>query len=78
MSTGLVGMPKFVDLGVRCTVLLRSEIRLGQRIRLTSEAYPATDGEYVIYRLSFDLANRDGPFYYILEASNPDLGRLVA
>lgn len=78
ISTGLVGIPEFVDLGVRCTVLLGSEIRIGQRIRLTSDAYPSTDGEYVIYRLGFDLANRDSPFYYILEASNPDLGKKAA
>ena len=78
ISTGLVGIPEFVDLGVRCTVLLSSEIRLGQKIRLTSAAYPSTDGDYVIYRLGFDLANRDSPFYYILEASNPDLGKKAA
>ncbi len=75
IDTGLVGIPEFIDLGVRCTVLLTTEIRLGQTIRLTSAAYPAVDGEYVIYRLGFNLANRDSPFYYILEASNPDLGR---
>ncbi len=75
IETGLVGIPEFIDLGVRCTVLLSSEIRLGQRIRLVSAAYPAVDGDYVIYRLGFDLANRDSPFYYIVEASNPDLGK---
>lgn len=78
IDTGLVGIPEFIDLGVRCTVLLRSEIRLGQRIQLTSAAYPAVDGAYVIYRLGFDLANRDSPFYYIVEASNPDLGKKAA
>lgn len=78
IGTGLIGIPEFVGRDVRCTVLLTSEIRLGQRIRLSSLAYPAVDGEYIIYRLSFDLATRDTPFYYILEAVNPDIGREAA
>jgi len=75
IDTGLIGIPEFLNLGVRCTVLLTHQIRLGQQIHLTSEAYPATDGFYVIYRLGFDLATRDTPFYYTLTAHNPDLAR---
>lgn len=78
INTGLIGIPEFVGRDVRCTVLLTSEIRLGQRIQLSSLAYPAVDGEYIIYRLTFDLANRDSPFYYIIEAVNPDIGRKAA
>lgn len=78
IDNGLVGIPEFVDLGVRCNVLLKSEIRLGQQIDLSSAAYPAVTGKYVIYRLGFDLANRDSPFYYIVEAANPDLGKKAA
>lgn len=78
INTGMVRIPEFVDLGVRCTVLLSSEIRLGQTVRVSSLAYPAVDGDYIVYRLGFDLSNRDSPFYYIVEASNPDLGKKVA
>lgn len=69
INTGLVGIPEFVGLGVRCKVILTSEIRVGQRVRVSSLAYPAVDGDYVVYRLDFDLANRELPFYYILEGS---------
>lgn len=78
IDTGLVGTPEFVDLGVRCNVLLSSEIKLGQRIQLTSANYPATNGQYVIYKLGFDLATRDSPFFYIVEATNPELGKKAA
>lgn len=74
INTGLVGIPEFVGLGIRCAVLLSSEIRLGQRIRLSSLVYPAIDGEYVIFKLGFDLATRDSPFFYIIEAFDPNLG----
>lgn len=75
IDNGLIGIPEFVDLGVRCTVLLRQNVKLADRINLVSAAYPAVDGIYIIYRLGFNLANRDTPFYYIIEASNPALGR---
>lgn len=78
IRTGLVGIPEFVGYGVRCTILLTSEIHLGQRIRLSSQVYPAVDGDYVIFRLGFDLATRDSSFYYIVEAYNPNLGAISA
>jgi hypothetical protein len=75
INTGLVGIPEFADLGCRCTVLVRQDLRLGDKIRVTSDAYPAINGVYLTYRLGFNLANRDTPFYYILEGSREDLGR---
>lgn len=75
IKTGMVGLPEFVGLGVRVTVLLRQEIRMGQKIRVTSDAYPAVNGVYFIYLLSFNLANRSSPFFYTLEAARTDLGR---
>lgn len=74
INTGLIGIPEVVGLGIRCTVLLDQEIRLGDKINLTSKAYPAVDGIYIIYQLSFNLATRDNPFYYIFEGYNRDLG----
>ena len=81
LDTGLVGIPEFIDFGVRCTVLIESEtqsIKLGDDIELVSEQYPDTDGRYSIYRLSFDLANRDTQFYYTIEAARKDIGRLFS
>jgi len=72
IKTGLIRIPEFIDVGVRCTVLFDPQLRLGELIELTSEAYPATDGVYRIYKLGFNLANRDTPFYYIFEAARQD------
>lgn len=72
IDTGMVGIPEFIDFGIRCTVLLSSNIELGQEINLKSNSYPATNGRYQVFKLSFNLANRDNPFYYIIDAYRKD------
>jgi len=69
LDTGLIGLPEFNDFGVRVTILMNPAIRLGDDINLVSRNYPATTGLYNVYKLNFNLANRDQPFYYVLEAS---------
>lgn len=71
IDSGLIGIPEFIDFGVRCTVLMDHQIQLGRDINLQSSAYPAVDGTYNIYKLGFNVANRDNPFYYIIEAARP-------
>jgi len=70
-STGLIGKPSFDAYGVECTVLYTPDVVLGSRIELSTAEYPAADGEYTIYELDFDLANREQPFYYRLRARRP-------
>lgn len=81
LNTGLIGIPEFIDFGARCTVLIESEtqnLKLGDDIELVSEQYPDTTGRYSVYRLAFDLANRDTPFYYAIDAARQDIGRLFS
>lgn len=81
LDTGLIGIPEFIDFGIRCRVLIEKgnqDIKLGEDIDLVSEQYPDTDGRYSIYRLSFDLANRDTQFYYTIEAARRDLGKIFS
>ena len=65
---GLVGIPQLTEQGVRITFFYTPAARLGGQIELESDQYPAASGNYVIYRLKFNLANRDTPFYYTAEA----------
>jgi len=71
IDTGMIGIPEFIDFGSRCTVLLDQQIQLGRDIDLQSAAYPAVNGRYNIYKLGFNIANRDSPFYYVIEAARP-------
>lgn len=72
INTGLIGLPEFVDFGVRVRVLVDEQIQLGRDIELSSAAYPTTDGIYGVYKLGFNIANRDRPFYYIAEAARKE------
>ena len=66
-ETGLIGMPQPTEQGVKVTMLYENHIRNGALLRLTSDLYPIYSGDYKIYKLSYDLANRDTPFYLIAE-----------
>jgi hypothetical protein len=66
-STGMVGIPEFTEWGIKVKFLLDNQTTIGGGLRLTSQQYPAANGLYVIYKLGFDIATRDTPFYYIAE-----------
>ncbi len=67
-STGMIGIPELTELGVKVKMLLNNHVRLGGGLRIRSSIYPAANGDYVIYKLGFEITNRDTPFYYTAEA----------
>lgn len=67
-ASGMIGIPEFTEQGIKVKFLLDNKTRVGGGLRVKSSVYPAVNGDYVIYKLSFDIANRDTPFYYIAEA----------
>lgn len=68
-TTGMIGIPEATERGVRVKILFDLETDLGGQIDLTSELNPALDGSYTIYKIDFDLASRDTPWYLDVEAS---------
>lgn len=68
-TTGMIGIPEFTEQGIKVKMLLDNLTHLGSGLRIDSQQYPAANGTYVIYKLGFDIASRDVPFYYIAEAS---------
>lgn len=68
-STGLIGIPEFIERGVRVKFFIDNKTRLGGGINLRSELYPAVNGVYVIYQLAFVITNRLTPFYYIADCA---------
>lgn len=67
-ATGMIGIPEITEYGVKVKFLLDNQTTLGGLLRIQSELYPAANGDYVIYKLSFEIANRDTPFYWVAEA----------
>jgi len=68
-DTGMVGVPELTEVGVKVKYLLDKNTRLGGQLNLTSKINPAANGSYVIYKLSFEIANREEQFYFIAEAA---------
>ena len=68
-STGMIGIPEASERGVSVRILFDLQTDLGGQIDLTSELNPALDGAYTIYKIDFDLASREAPWYLDIEAS---------
>lgn len=68
-ESGMIGIPEFTEQGLRVKFLLDNRTTLGGALDIQSKIYPAINGRYVIFKLSFDIASRDTPFYYIAEAA---------
>lgn len=63
-ATGMVGVPQFTEFGVRASMLLDKQTTIGGALQIESEVSPAINGTYAIYKLDFEVASRDIPFYY--------------
>lgn len=68
-ETGMIGIPEFTEQGIKVKFLLDNQTKLGSGLDIRSNVYPTANGIYAIYKLSFDIASRDVPFYYIAEAA---------
>lgn len=71
-DTGMIGIPEINEQGVKCTVLFDTRMTIGGAMDVTSVIYPAVNGQYCIYKLGFDLSNRDVPFYWMPEGKRLD------
>ena len=68
-ETGMIGIPEFTERGIKVKFLIDNQTKLGSAIDIRSQQYPAANGIYVIYKLGFQIASRDTPFYYVAEAA---------
>lgn len=69
IDTGMVGIPEFTEQGIKVKMLYDNQTDLGYGLEITSIMNPAANGLYVVYKLGYELANRDVPFYLIAEAT---------
>jgi len=65
--TGMIGIPEFTEQGLKVKFLYDNQTLLGGTMRVQSEQYKAINGDYIIYKLGFELSTRETPFYYIAE-----------
>jgi hypothetical protein len=67
IDSGMVGKPEFTEQGCKVKFMIDPQTRLGGALEIISTSTPALSGEYQIYKLSFEVASRDVPFYYMAE-----------
>jgi hypothetical protein len=67
IGTGMLDKPELTVFGIKVKYLLDNQTQLGGVIQVRSITNPTANGDYTIYKLSFSVANRDTPFYYIAE-----------
>lgn len=73
-GSGMVGIPEITEQGIKVKYLLDNVSRLGGGLQVRSDIYPAVNGLYIIYKLGFEISNRDTPFYFIAEAARRSNG----
>ncbi len=57
------------EVGVVVKALFHPSITIGSVIDLTSELNPFIDGQYTVYKMSFDIAKRESQFYITAECT---------
>lgn len=73
-DSGMIGIPEITEYGIKVTMLYDNMTGLGTELDVTSVMYPTCNGKYVVYKLSWDLATRDTPFYLVAEAKRLNNG----
>jgi len=69
IDTGMIGIPEFTEQGIKVKMLFDNQTDLGYGLEITSIMNPAANGLYVVYKLGYEVANRDTPFYLLAEAT---------
>jgi hypothetical protein len=71
INTGMVGVPQASEMGVQVRMLINPSIQILGGVILESQINPSVNGEdYNIAQITYDIANRDNPFFYNLSLSN--------
>lgn len=68
LETGMIGIPELTEHGIKVKYLYNNASAIGGALIVESKINPAVNGTYIIFKLSFDVANRQNPFYLTAEA----------
>jgi hypothetical protein len=60
----IVGTPEYSDTGMICTFMYSQGVRLSDAITMESVQFPELNRDYYMAQLSYNLTNRDIPWYY--------------
>ncbi|WP_127958847.1 baseplate hub protein [Serratia microhaemolytica] len=66
-NSGMIGIPLVNEEGVTVKYLLDPNSKIGGLLTINSEMNPAANGSFVIFKITYELSNRDGAFYNVAE-----------
>ncbi len=70
LNTGMIGVPESTENGVKVTMLYDPTVAVGSSLRISDSVMsPILNGDYVVYKLNFDISSRDKNYYLIAEAN---------
>lgn len=68
-TNGMIGLPTINERGISVKTLFNNNVKIGSIIRIESKINVALNGDYVVYEIHYDIANRDTPFYTTFEGT---------
>ena len=68
-ENGMVGIPQPTEQGIRVQLMFDNNLTLGRKLDIVSNRYPSLTGQYKVYKISYNLTNRDTPFYMTADAN---------
>jgi hypothetical protein len=68
-NNGMIGKPEINERGVTVKILFDPRVIVGSKINITSEFEPNANGSWTVFKITYDLQNRNQSFYMVLEAT---------
>lgn len=67
--TGMIGIPQINERGLNVKILFNENVKIGSQINLTSELNINANGSWLVYKITYDLQNRNQSFYMTLDCT---------
>ncbi len=67
-DTGMIGIPEITEHGIKVRYLFDNDTVLGGALQIKSSLNPTANGVYTIFKLTFNIANRQDQFHWTAEA----------
>ncbi|AXF52898.1 MAG: hypothetical protein [Bacteriophage sp.] len=67
LESGMVGIPEVTEQGIKVKMMFEPFSKCGGEIEIKSIINPVADGKYIIFKMTYDIANRSDQFYTTLE-----------
>jgi len=68
-DNGMIGIPTINERGISVKMLFNPDIKIGGRLKVESTLNPVAVGNWIIYKMTYDLTNRETNFYITAEAT---------